>query len=134
MGCPAGNRSTFATTPCIGSYTIRKAGRPGSAANYAIYHGNYCSDRYSPFAEYRINGQYSCFDCTISPYSDFGSDAESYVQILVDDVVRYTTPLIKARSGVYHAHVDLRGAEYMKIVIHKGEHGCLIISDALLGA
>lgn len=102
------------------------------AANYVIYHGNYCDNAYSTYAEYKIDQMYSDFECVIAPYSDFGADASSYVQIYVDDVIRYTSPLVKSKGGVYRVHVDLRGADYMSIVINKGSYGCVMISDCNL--
>ena len=100
--------------------------------NYYIYHGNYCGNGYSTYAEYRLKSEYTKLTFDVAPYEDFGVDAKSYVQVYVDDVIRYTTPLLQARNGIYHVDVDLTGAEYLKIVINKGENGCMMISDVTL--
>ena len=105
-----------------------------SARNYFIYHGDSGDHRYtySTYAEYRLSGEYSELSLTIAPHSDFGVDGASYVQIYVDNVIKYTWPIITAKGGTYDTAVDLTGADYLKIVINKGDNGCIMLSDVIL--
>lgn len=105
-----------------------------SARNYFIYHGDsdYHRYTYSTYAEYRLSGEYSELSLTIAPHSDFGVDGASYVQIYVDNVIKYTSPLITAKGGTYDTTVDLTSADYLKIVINKGDNGCIMLSDVIL--
>lgn len=105
-----------------------------SARNYFIYHGDsgYHKYSYSTYAEYRLSGEYSELSLTIAPHSDYGVNGASYVQIYVDNVIKYTSPLITAKGGTYDTTVDLTGADYLKIVINKGDNGCIMLSDVIL--
>lgn len=102
------------------------------ADNYIIYHGDSCHWHYTASAEYKLSGAYSELSFNIAPHSDFGKDGKSYVQVYVDNVIQYTSPLITAKGGTYSTTVDVKGAEYLKIVIVKGDYGCLMLSDVNL--
>lgn len=99
------------------------------ATNYMVYHGNYCLGDYVTSAEYKLSGKYSELSFNIAPYSDFAIDGESYVQVYVDNVILYTSPLITAKGGTHSVTVDISGAEYLKIVLNKGKSGCVMFSD-----
>jgi len=101
--------------------------------NYTILHENnhYSSSTYS--AEYKIDGQYDLLTFTISPYSDFGQNCRSYVQVYADDSLRYTLPQLVQKTQPQAVSIDISGATYIKIVIHIGaDYGCVMLSDVML--
>ena len=101
--------------------------------NYSINHGdNGCQNSWTSSAEYKIDKLYDVFQFNISPYSDYGENATSYVQVYVDNVLRYVSPAINQKTGVTNVEVDINGATYLKIVIQKGSYGCIMLSDAVL--
>ena len=100
--------------------------------NYTIYHGNYHSNSYWAYAEYKIDQQYDVLSLNISPYEDFGTNAGSYVQVYADNVLRYVSPVITRKSGITSQEIDVSGATYLKIRISKDEYGCLMLSDIVL--
>ena len=103
-----------------------------SVKNYTIYHGNYCSNEYSTYAEYKIDGKYDLLQFNISPYSDYGENALSLVKVYVDGVLHYVSPAISQKFGLLKTEVDISGATYLKIVIDKGDYGCVLLSDMTL--
>lgn len=104
-----------------------------NVANYSVVHGNNCSYDYSIYAEYYLAGKYQSLSFDIAPYSHFGSNASTYVKVYVDDVVKYTSPKITQKTVKFNTgDIDLSGANFIKIVVEKGEHGCTIVSDILL--
>ena len=54
-------------------------------------------------------------------------------KVYVDDALKYTSPKITQKTKKFNTgNIDLTGANYVKIVVEKGEYGCTIISDLLL--
>ena len=104
--------------------------------NYTIYHGDNsfrpCEDYDTTYAEYKIDQKYDILQLNVSPYSDCGTSAYSYIQIYADGVLRYVSPAIGRKSGITNVKVDVSGASYLKIQIIKRSHGCLMLSDVTL--
>ena len=107
--------------------------------NYMIYHHNNdywtsdeCRDAWELSAEYRIDGKYDVLKLNISPYSDYGQSASSYIMVYADNVLRYVSPKIYQKSGITSAEIDISSATYLKIVIVKGGYGCIMLSDVVL--
>ncbi len=100
--------------------------------NYTILHGNYCSGNYTLYSEFRLSKACTELTFNYAPYSDFGENATSYIQVYVDGVLRYTTPKITRKSGLQTVQLDICDADYVEIVVKKGDHGCVLISDAML--
>lgn len=128
-------------SPINGGFTWNE-GTPGdpfesdysTVKNYTIYHGNTCWISYDTSAEFKIDQQYDILRFNISPYSEYGETAISYVQVYVDNVLRYVSPAITQKSGITNVEVDIHNATYLKIVIRKGENGCIMLSDAELSS
>lgn len=107
-------------------------GNYSEVANYTILHGKYCDDKYTLYTEYYLEDTYQALVFDISPHSSFGESSSSYVQIYVNDVLRYTSPEITRKSKSIRVNVDISDAEYIKIVVVKGKYGCLMLSDVVL--
>lgn len=127
-------------TPINGGFTWNE-GTPAdpfgnsysSIKNYTILHedDHYRNSTYS--VEYKIDGQYDLLMFTISPYSDFGQNCKSYVQVYADDSLRYTSPQIVQKTQPQEISVDVSNATYMRIVVHIGaDTGCVMLSDVML--
>jgi len=135
-------------SPINGGFTWNE-GEPGDpfgtsysdAQNYSIFHGYHdnlviqsghkVNANYT--AEYKIGKNYNCLSFTISPYSDFGKDSKSYVQVFVNDTLRYTSPRIGQKSQPFQTPlIDLSDAEYLMIKVHADSWGCLMLSDVLV--
>lgn len=131
--------SLDALTPINGGFTWND-GSPedpfgsdySAVKNYTIYHNGYYHSEGTISAEYKIDRQYDILQLNISPYSDYGENASAYVQIYVDNVLRYVSPAITQKSGITNVEVDVSGATYLKIVIQKGSHGCIMLSNVVL--
>lgn len=102
-------------------------------ANYVVQHRGTSSDSATIMSEYKIDQAYTELSFQVSPYKDFSSSANSYIQIYVDDALRYVSPVITQKSGVIKVSgLDISDATYLKIVFHIGVKGCLLFSDVLL--
>ena len=108
-------------------------------SNYAIIHGTAdfrCYAGENVYVEYYIGGIYKTINFDIAPYADFdikNEGASSVIKVYVDDKLKYTSPTITKKTKKFNTgDIDLTGADYLKIVVEKGEHGCVIISDVLL--
>lgn len=106
------------------------------AQNFCILHasglnGHYRETTYS--TEYKTSKDYDRLSFVISPYSDFGETGQSYVQVYVNGVLRYTSPLIVQKSQPFSIpSIDISDAEYIKITVHVGGYGCLMLSEVIL--
>lgn len=99
--------------------------------NYSIFHTTMWKRNFS--AEYKLNRDYDSLSFVISPYSDFEEGRKSYVQIYVDDVLRYTSPVITQKREPFKTpSIDISDAEYMEIIVHVGEYACLMLSDVMI--
>ncbi len=106
-------------------------------SNYTIMHAstNYNGDHHwesTYSAEYMVSQEYDFLSFTVSPYSDFGQSASSYIRIYADNVVRYTSDKVGQRTQPYNIKVDISDAEYIKIVVKVGGYGCIMLSDVKL--
>ncbi len=103
------------------------------SVNYSILHGNYHSGDYELSAEYYIDKKYKSLSFNISPYADYGNEASTTLKIFVDDKLVYTSPAVTRKSNIISVpDIPLVGATYLKIVVDKGDYGCLMLSDAKL--
>jgi len=81
----------------------------------------------------KLDGKYDCLNFTVTPYSDFGASASSYIQVFVNGNHRYTTQWIEQKTEPFSIPtLDISDATYLKIVVHVGENGCLMLSEAAL--
>lgn len=103
--------------------------------NYAIFHASrsYHDREQTYFIEYKVDEQYNCLNFVISPYSDFGENASSYLQVFVNGSLRYTSPKIYQKTEPLQVPgIDVSDATYVKIVVYVGGHGCVMLSDVTL--
>ena len=102
--------------------------------NYAILHKQYHNnDSQTYSAEYKVDAQYDLLTFTVSPYSDFGQDYRSYVQIYADGTLRYTLPKLAQKTQPQTISVEVSGATYIKITVTVGgKYGCVMLSDVML--
>lgn len=102
--------------------------------NYVIFHsgGSYHNNASTYSAEYRVNKQYNALSFDVVPYSDFNKNGSSYINIYVDDVLRYTSEPILQKTQPYNVFVDISDATYIKIIVHIGEKSCIMLSDVSL--
>lgn len=107
--------------------------------NYAILHANKytgyseheVAEIYS--AEYKLDKKYDCLNLTVTPYADFGAEASSYIQIFVNGNHRYTSKWISQKTEPFNfPAIDISDADYLKIVVHVGGYGCIMISEVTL--
>jgi len=105
--------------------------------NYAVFHA-WGSDHWQKgyySAEYNITEEYDTLDLTVAPYKDFGENAKSYLRVYVNGVLRYTSPRIYQKTQPYAIpSVDISDADYLKIEVVAGGHGCLILADVTLSS
>lgn len=102
--------------------------------NFTIFHGDYCRYDYTASAEYKLDGACNTLSMRIAPYADFGENAASYLQVYADGTLVYTSPRIVRKTEPWQIEIDIHDAEYLKIVLNKGEYGCLMLSDVVLSA
>ena len=105
--------------------------------NYVIFHGSDywgghdAAETYS--VEYKVDEKYDALNFVMTPYSDFGAGAGSYVQIYVNGNHRYTSQWIGQKTEPFSVPtIDISDATYIKIVVHVGGHGCLMLSEVTL--
>ena len=105
-----------------------------NARNYAILHNqdHWGDDSHS--VEYYVNRQYSTLSFDIAPMADFGANDSAYVKVYLNDTLAYTSPSITQKTERFNTgDFDLSDVEYLKIVVETNDdHGCVILSDALL--
>ena len=103
--------------------------------NYAVLHAYYHTHSTSYSAEYNLDFGYSSLSFDISAFMDISESGSSFVQVYVDDVLRYTSPYITQKSDIISTgEIDISNGEYMKIVAHVGGHGCMMMTNAVLVA
>lgn len=106
------------------------------AQNYAVFHGKWSdhSAAESYGVEYKIDKQYDCLSFSLTPYLDFEQNGTSYVQVYVDETLRYTSSLITQKTQPYSVQVDIKEATYIKIQVYVGANGCSMLSDVTLSS
>jgi hypothetical protein len=102
-----------------------------NSVNYYIFHNDNYKSRTS-YAEYKTDQEYTNLTFTISPYDDFGEDGSTYVKIYVNDVLRYTSDMIKRISEPQDISLDISDANTFKIEIIVSNFGCVILSNVKL--
>ena len=103
--------------------------------NFVILHasGYYHNDSKEYSVEYRVNKKYDCLNFVVSPYSDFEENGSSYIQVYVDNVLRYTSPRIKQKTEPMQvSNIEISDATYVKIVVKVGADACLMLSDVVV--
>ena len=102
-----------------------------SSCNYAILPGiSYNNKIYS--IEYRVDSAYKKFKGVLAPYTSIGEDSYAYMQIFINDVLAYTSPLITRKTDAFSFDIDVSEADYIKIQVYDGKSGSIIISDVQL--
>ena len=102
------------------------------ARNYFVYHGDYCRYDYTNEVEYNLDGAYKTFSLDFAPYTDFGKGARSSVTIYADEKMIFTGTIDQKSEKASTGALDVRGVQYLRIVLKKGDYGCVILSDAKL--
>jgi len=103
------------------------------AQGYSILHADSHKRSKQYSAEYNLKKEYIDFEFSVAPYIDFGENAQSYIKVYVDDELRYTSPVITQKTKKFCSDkIDLKNAEYMKVIVEVSGYGCIIMSDALL--
>ena len=99
-----------------------------------MFHGGWSGHNLAKtyIVEYKIDKQYDCLRFSLVPYLDFEQNGTSYVQVYVDETLRYTSSLITQKTQPYNVQVDIKDATYIKIVVCIGENGCSMLSDVTL--
>lgn len=106
--------------------------------NWCILHagngllGTHGTEARTYSCEYWIDRQYNQVSFDLIPYSDMEDSGWSYVQIYVDDVLRFTSDKITQKSERNHITVDISNAEYIRFEIYVKAHGCIMLTDAVL--
>ena len=100
------------------------------SVNHMIYH-NHGND-YKVSSEYKIDKKYSELSFRVSPYSEFKEDGQAYVQIYVNDVLRYTTERITRKYNENDIVLDISDADTLKIVLVGTYSSCIMLSDVML--
>ncbi len=101
------------------------------SANYMIYHNDVYTN-YTVYSEYKIDKRYTELSFRVSPYSEFIEDGQAYVQIYVNDVLRYTTERITRKYNENDIVLDISDADTLKIVIVGKYRSCIMLSDVIL--
>lgn len=104
------------------------------SSNYAMFD---CGCRYQRYGEFRVYGKYSKLSGKITPHKDIGEGQELYIQIYADDTLIYTSPTIGRKTDTIVFDLDLKKADYVKIIVYPldyyGSFGPrLILSDLML--
>ena len=107
------------------------------AQNYAVFHAEDYGGRSHSYealysVEYKIDKQYDCLSFSLTPYLDFEQNGTSYVQVYVDETLRYTSSLITQKTQPYNVQVDIKDATYIKIQVCISGYGCSMLSDVML--
>lgn len=97
-----------------------------------MYHGDYCSVDYTNEVEYDLDGAYKTFSLDFAPYADFGKGVRSSVTIYADEEMIFTGTIEQKSEKATTGALDVRGVQYLRIVIQKGAYSCVILSDAKL--
>ena len=102
--------------------------------NFVILHATgyyHNSETYS--VEYKVDEKYDCMSMALSPYSDFKQDGYAYIQIYVNNILRYTsTKIYQKTQPLVVSNIDIHDATYVKIVAYIDGGGCLMLSDVSL--
>lgn len=102
------------------------------STNFAILKTGYMDPRVHE-VEYKLDKEYSTFSFSVAPYSGYDENTISWVLVYVDDVLRYTVSSITQKSGIINvSDIDISDADYLKLLVHVGKYGDIILSDALL--
>ena len=85
------------------------------------------------YGEFRLYKKYGKLTGRIAPYTDIGENDEAYIQIYADEQLVYTSPMITRKTDAFRFNVDIKNAEYIKIVCEKPNWVCsLILSDLVV--
>lgn len=107
-----------------------------TATNYAVIKAP--SWEMESYAEYRLYGDYSTFNFSVSPSTELPEEGYGYVQIYVDDKLAFTTNSVTRKTDMQQCSVDVTNAEYIKIVVMASNEdvsykkGCLLLLNATL--
>ena len=99
------------------------------AFNYLIFSEyKYYYDEIQHYVEYRTYQNYSTLRGRIGPYTEMAEDGVCYLQVYVDDQLKYTSPMVYRKTDTFDFAVDISGAEYIKLVyvIPKTERSIIV--------
>ena len=108
------------------------------AQNYVILHSGYSGwsghggEKETHTAEYQVNQEYDTISFNIVPYSEFGEDGWTYVQIYADKVLRYTSDKVFQKTQPYNICVDISDATYIEIIVYTNTFSCTMMTDVML--
>lgn len=103
--------------------------------------GQYYCNMNAQYCEVRLYGEYKSLSGTLAPYTSISTNGYGYVKIYADDKLVYTSKTIKRKTDAFDFKVDLKGVEYLKIVLcvtddylyeYGSLTGALIISNLML--
>ena len=100
--------------------------------NYVIIVPGYNNRGIVNYVEYKLDKKYTEFSFMFSPYTSISEDASAYIQIYVNDVLRYTTDVITRKSDPFRVNVDVSDATTLKIVIRMTSYADIMLSDVIL--
>lgn len=100
--------------------------------NYSIMVDEYGSN--NGYIEYALNERYATFSFEYMPYYGYGASSEIYIRIYVNDVLRYTSPLITAKTEKVAVSLDVSDAEYIKVCMDSVDSTSskIVIMNAIL--
>lgn len=102
-------------------------------SNYVTLHGYGCYGAADHFAEYNVEKKYDYIQFTVSPFSEFRETGKAYVQVYVNDVLRYTTEQITQKTQpLTSPQIDISDADYIKIFVHVDGYSCVMLTDVVL--
>ena len=100
------------------------------SANYVISTGWYPNT----YGEFRAYKKYKRLTVRIAPYTGIGENDEMFIKIFADDELVYTSPIITRKTDAFRFNVDVKNAEYIKIVFDHApsQDDNTILSDLVL--
>ncbi len=104
-----------------------------SISNYVNLHAYRCYADQDHFAEYNVEKKYDYIQFTVSPCSEFKTEGKAYIQVYVNDVLRYTTEQITQKTQpLTSPKIDISDADYIKIFAHNQGASCIMLTDVNL--
>ncbi len=101
--------------------------------NYTTIHSYHSfSDARTFSAEYKVDEKYDIMSMVIAPSNCTNENGYGYVQIYVNNILRYTSPKITRKFEPQKFDIDISDAKYIKVVVNVREKGCVLITDASL--
>lgn len=104
-----------------------------AACNYIIHQGYYLlSQNMDHYTEYRLYGSYASLSGTFATQIDSPEDKICRLQIYADDVLVFTSEDFGRKTDALNFKIDVRGVEYIKIIVYTEAWAKSILSDVQL--